>query len=137
MRGQARTRRAAERETAPTILVAVTATGSPILHRRSEDLPQHEGSIRPLSEGILRDSLPSEQREKAAVALGHAAQDLALCPASARPLPSAPCSLGAPLLLHCHSSSLVLNSPWIKKGIKFSLSEELFLTLCLVSLKFE
>lgn len=137
MRGQACTRRAAECEAAPTSLVAVTATGSPILHWRSEDLPQHEGSIRPLSEGILRDSLPSERWEKTAVALGHAAQDFALCPASARPLPSAPCSLGTPLLLHCSSSSLVLNSAWIKKGIKFSLSKELFLTLCPVSLKFE
>lgn len=126
MRGQARTRRAASCEAAPTRLIAATAAGSPSLSPRSEDLPQHEGSIRPFSEGIFRDSLPCELQKEATMALGHAARGLALCPGSAHPLPSGPCCLGAPLLLHCRSSSLALTSARIKKGIKSSLSKWLF-----------
>lgn len=77
MRGQPAARRVAGCEAAPTSLGAVIA-------HQARDQGQNEGSIRPFSKGLHRDSLPSEL--ETATALGCAARGLALCPASAHPL---------------------------------------------------
>lgn len=48
-----------------------------LLAHQARHQGQNEGSIRPFSKGLLRESLPSEL--ETATALGHAARGLALC----------------------------------------------------------
>lgn len=124
MRGQARTRQAAGYEAAPTSLEP--ATGSLNLSPGSEDLPQHEGSMRTFWEGTLRDVLSCERRQPQPSAMQHKAEH------SVQHL-SSPCLPGnapaSPMQLLLFSIN--------QKGIKSSLSEWLFLTLSPVSLKCE